>query len=142
MRLFSTLGVLGFVMVLFLLAERGDAAELNSTSTLQDTVPPQSIPVPTKFASAIEDLPLMPGLSPLADEDTLFVVPHEGRIAESVAVGSVDIDDVYKFYRSSLPQLGWKIVDGRTYIRANEVLRIDAHADGKVSTVRFSVKPK
>jgi hypothetical protein len=30
----------------------------------------------------------------------------------------------------------------RDYVRDNETLHIDAHADGKVTTVRFSVKPK
>src|ERR1700722_7155930 len=122
------------------------AAQLNTPSRLFAPSPPQSIPAPstppaTKFVPAIDDLPLMPGLEPVADEDTLFVVPRAGRIAEGNAVGAVDIDDVYKFYRKSLPHLGWKIIDARTYMRDNEQLRIDAHANGKITTVRFSVKP-
>jgi hypothetical protein len=120
------------------------AAQLNTQSTLVDTTPPNVIPSPapeTKFAPAIDDLPLMPDLDPVPDEDTLFIVPNTGRIAQSTAAGPVDIDDVYKFYRRSLPHLGWKIVDARTYMRDGELLRIDAHANGKITTVRFSVKP-
>jgi len=120
------------------------AAQLNTQSTLVDTTPPNLVPAPaheTKFAPAIDDLPLMPDLNPVPDEDTVFVVPSAGRIAQSTAEGPVDIDDVYKFYRRSLPHLGWKVVDARTYMREGEQLRIDAHANGKVTTVRFSVKP-
>ena len=119
------------------------AAELNEASTLIDVQPRSDLAgSPPAFASAIDDLPLMDGLSPVADHDMLFVVPRQGRLAETVTEGTVDIDDVYRFYRHSLPQLGWTIVDGRTYDRGGERLRIDAHADGKVSTVRFSVHPQ
>jgi hypothetical protein len=140
-----SLFVLG-VSVLALAAAPAHAVQLNTTSRLFDTAPAQSIPAPTpapetQFDPAIEDLPLMPGLEPVAGEDTLFVVPRAGRIAESNAVGAVDIDDVYNFYRKSLPHLGWKILDARTYMRDNEQLRIDAHANGKITTVRFSIKP-
>lgn len=94
-----------------------------------------------QFTSAIDDLPLMPGLKTVEGSDVLFVEPHEGRIAETEASGAVAIDDVYNFYRRSLPHLGWKVIDGRTYEREGERLIIDAHADGKIATVRFSVKP-
>ena len=117
-------------------------SNLNTTSSLVDTAPTTTILAPqTKFTPAIDDLPLMPNLNPVPQEDVIFVTQHAGRIAESTAQGPVDIDDVYKFYHSSLPHLGWKIVDARTYLRDGERLRIDAHADGKVTTVRFSVKP-
>ncbi len=118
------------------------AATLNTSTNLIDTAPPQTVPAPeTKFTPAIDDLPLMPNLNPVPQEDLVFVVPHAGRIAETTAEGPVDIDDVYNFYRRSLPHLGWQILDARTYIRDGERLRIDAHANGKVTTVRFSVKP-
>jgi hypothetical protein len=115
------------------------AVQLNQNSSLanqgiaQDNEP--------RFTNVIEDLPLMPGLQLMEDEDVLFVTPHSGRIAETNAIGSVDIDDVYKFYRRSLPHLGWKVVDSRTYVREGEKLRIDAHANAKITTVRFTVKP-
>jgi len=117
------------------------AAELNTSSTLRDTEQPQTISRPPDFTNVIDDLPLMPGLELVEDEDVLFAAPKAGRIAETTAQGIVDIDEVYKFYRRSLPQLGWKMVDNRTYERESDRLRIDARAEDKVTTVRFSVRP-
>jgi hypothetical protein len=94
-----------------------------------------------QFTSVIDDLPLMPGLTTVEDSDVLFVEPHEGRIAQTEASGNVAVDEVYNFYRRSLPHLGWKVLDDHTYIRDSEKLHIDAHADGNITTVRFSVKP-
>jgi len=81
-----------------------------------------------QFAKVIDDLPLMPGLEPVDDEDVLFVAPDRERIAITHAEGEVDIDEVYHFYQKSLPQLGWKQVDARTYSREGEQLRIGALA--------------
>ncbi len=117
------------------------AAQLNTSSTLRDTEEPPVISRPPDFANVIDDLPLMPGLQVVEDEDVLFVTPKAGRIAETTAEGIVDVDDVYTFYRKSLPHLGWKIIDMRTYQRENDRLRIDAHAEDKFTTVRFLVRP-
>jgi hypothetical protein len=99
-----------------------------------------AVPDEAQFASVIEDLPLMPGLKADDDRDVLFAEP-QGRIAETEAKGTVTIDSVYDFYHRTLPQLGWKIVDGRTYQRDSEKLRIDAASSGNTTTVRFNVKP-
>jgi glucose/arabinose dehydrogenase len=118
------------------------AAELNTESTLIDETPPQAIPnTAPEFTKVIEDLPLMPGLELLPDNDVLFVAPRSGRIAETTAEGMVDVDAVYTFYRRSLPHLGWKMIDARTYQRDNDVLHIDAHAEEKITTARFLVSP-
>jgi hypothetical protein len=118
------------VMLVVLVLSPAHAATLNQASGGEQ-----------QFASVIDDLPLMTGLKPVEDSDVLFVEPHEGRIAETEASGAVDIDEVYNFYRRSLPHLGWKVIDGRTYEREGERLLIDARADGRITTVRFSVKP-
>jgi len=101
----------------------------------------QNPPEEQQFTSVVDDLPLMPGLKAEDDKDVLFVEPHAGRIAETEAKGEVTIDDVYNFYRHSLPHLGWKAVDGRTYEREGERLRIDAETSGKITTVQFTIKP-
>lgn len=108
---------------------------------LQAATPNQAPAAEQQFTNVIDDLPLMPELKIVQDEDILFVEPHQGRIAETEATGAVDIDEVYNFYRRSLPHLGWKVIDGRTYQREGERLVIEAHADGRTTTVRFSVKP-
>jgi hypothetical protein len=96
---------------------------------------------PTHFTKVIEDLPLMPGLELVDDEDVLFDAPGSGRIAETNAMGPVDADDVYKFYKRSLPHLGWRMIDFHTYRRESEELRIDARANQKITLVTFTVKP-
>jgi hypothetical protein len=95
-----------------------------------------------RFTKVIDDLPLMPGLTPQEDEDVLFVA-GPGRIAQTTASGPVDIDEVYNFYAKSLPQLGWKKIDARTYERDNERLKLDVSGVNPAATtiVRFSVEP-
>jgi hypothetical protein len=119
------------------------AAQINPAASTTDQASPASLPEaePPHFTKVIEDLPLMPGLQLVEDEDVLFASPNAGRIAETNAIGPVDIDDVYKFYKRSLPHLGWKTVDSRTYQREGEQLRIEAHANAKITIVKFTVKP-
>ena len=56
-------------------------------------------------------------------------------------MGAVDIDDVYRFYYRTLPQMGWKKIDSRHFSRDGEMLRIDARSDDKQTRVLFSVTP-
>jgi hypothetical protein len=120
------------------------AAQINRTTTLNDEAPPA--PTETdlttpKFATAIDDLPLMPGLNLMENNDIIFGSPGVGRIVETEAVGAVDIDDVYNFYARTLPHMGWKSIDMRRYRRDQDLLRIDAHADGKNTVVHFAIHP-
>lgn len=137
--------VLSFT-VLGLAVQPVRASELNQTTTLMDEEKPvPAAPVAQsdqpQFAQVIDDLPLMPGLQLEQNNDVLFVTPRDGRIAKTEAIGPVDIDDIYRFYRKTLPQLGWKSVDARSFSRENEILRIDAKADDKSTRVIFSVIP-
>lgn len=112
----------------------GAAFDANSADLSADAV--------AQFTKTIDDLPLMPGLRSVEDKDVLFVTTS-GRIAQSSAVGSVDVDSVYSFYQNSLPQLGWKVIDARTFARGKERLRIDVSGSNPKATtvVRFSVQP-
>ena len=117
-----------------------NAAQLNPPPS--DPANVSGVPEPEpQFTKVIDDLPLMPGLQLVEDEDVLFSAPGSGRIAETNAVGPVDIDAVYNFYKKSLPHLGWKVVNAHTYEREGEKLSISAHANNKITLVNFSVKP-
>ena len=117
------------------------AAPVSAAEPVEASPPPNAETSETNFDPVIDDLPLMEGLTTVPDAATLFTAPHAGRIAESMAEGEVAIDDVYAFYRRALPHLGWKMVGARAYRRGAEKLSIDAHTEGKMTVVRFSIKP-
>jgi len=132
-------GLLAAVLSLSLAAQL-DAAPLNQPPA--EPAGGSGVPEPEpQFTKVIDDLPLMPGLQLVEDEDVLFSAPGSGRIAETNAVGPVDIDAVYSFYKKSLPHLGWKAVNAHTYEREGEKLSISARANNKITLVHFAVKP-
>jgi len=92
------------------------------------------------FFELLEDVPVMPGLQPVADAGIEFDTPS-GRIVEAYAIGATNRKAVLDFYRGTLPQLGWQAGAGDAFLRENESLSIDFFgADGEL-TVRFTVAP-
>ncbi len=96
------------------------------------------------FVMAIDDLPLMPGLTEVREAGIAFDKP-QGRIVEAYAEGAVAGEAVVAFYEKTLPQLGWSAArspagDTR-WRREGEVLRVDVLADEEPVTVRFYLTP-
>ena len=92
------------------------------------------------FFALLEDVPVMPALSPVDDAGIEFDAPS-GRIVEAYAIGATDRDSVLAFYRETLPQLGWRPDAGNSFLRESESLKIDFFGpDGEI-TVRFTVAP-
>ena len=79
-----------------------------------------------RFFSAIEDLPLAPGLT---EHSGGFVFQgEEGRIVSVAAEGPADADSVRAFYRETLPALGWAEnpgADPAEFLRGRERLILD-----------------
>ncbi len=96
------------------------------------------------FVNAIDDLPLMPGLSEVAEAGIAFDKP-QGRIVEAYAQGAVTGPAVVAFYEKTLPQLGWvaarSMGGGAHWRREGEALRVEVLADGEPTTVRFYLTP-
>ncbi len=95
------------------------------------------------FVAGIDDMPLMPGLTQLADRNVVFDAPS-GRIVEAYAEGSVARDAVRSFYARTLPQLGWRGQGGDRYLREGETLRLefpDARRGSDRVLVRFFLSP-
>ena len=92
------------------------------------------------FLTAVEDMPLMPGLIEVADAGTVFET-GKGRIVEAWAEGNVTMPAVIAFYDATLPQLGWKRLGDGSFRRDGETLRIDRIDGGAQTTVRFTVTP-
>lgn len=92
------------------------------------------------FFELLEDVPVMPALTPVDDAGIEFDAPS-GRIVEAYAIGATDRKSVLDFYRATLPQLGWQAGAGNAFQRESESLKIDFFGpDGEI-TVRFTVAP-
>jgi hypothetical protein len=93
------------------------------------------------FVAGTEDLPLMPGLAPIAGSSLIFDKP-EGRIVEAQAHGQVSRGAVNDFYAATLPQLGWESAGANAWRRDSEKLRLEVSGrDGDV-TVGFTLSPR
>jgi len=92
------------------------------------------------FVTGTEDLPLMPGLAPVAGAGLVFDTP-QGRIVEAYAKGSSGREAVLDFYAASLPQLGWQALGRTSYRREGETLRLELYPEGGALTVRFYLSP-
>lgn len=94
-----------------------------------------------QFLTAVDDLPLMAGLTELVDEAVYFDTP-KGRIVEAYAVGDIKKDDILTYYKDSLPALGWKRTAHGTYMRDGEYLSVLVSVEDDTAVVRFSLSPE
>ena len=97
-------------------------------------------PGAAEFFERLEDVPVMPGLIPVADAGIEFDTPS-GRIVEAYAIGETSRKAVRGFYRRTLPQLGWLAGAGDAFLREDESLSIDFFGSDGELTVRFTVAP-
>ncbi|MBU0800986.1 MAG: hypothetical protein KKA05_08260 [Alphaproteobacteria bacterium] len=100
-------------------------------------------PVGVGFFRAVDDLPLMPGLTEQADEAVVFDQP-DGRIVEVTATGTAAVTgaSVTAFYDETLPQLGWVRDGSGGYVRDRERLTIQYGTQtGGPLRVKFAIQP-
>jgi len=107
------------------------------------TVPEPTAPAraETGFVADIADLPLMPGLSEVPDAGVTFD-KASGRIVEAFAHGAVAATAVRRFYRGTLPQLGWDRLGRDAYAREGERLTLDYLGEDGDLTVRYTLAPR
>ncbi len=94
-----------------------------------------------EFLNGFDDVPVMRGLSPVQNKDLVFDTPG-GRIVEGTVAGSVTRSAVRRFYRSTLPQLGWERLSDQEFSREGEKLRIGYSGQDGNLVVRFTLTPK
>jgi hypothetical protein len=95
------------------------------------------------FLSVLDDMPLAPGLTELADQAAEFETPS-GRIVDAAAAGAAEPRTVSAFYDRTLPALGWTREGAGHFVRDQERLTI-ATGPGAVKgqvVVRFSIRPR
>lgn len=105
----------------------------------------QNAASPGAFVTGLEDVPLMPDLQDVPEAAVIFDKPA-GRLVEAYAEGDVEPAAVLKFYRDTLPQLGWsnEAAEGVTgvFFREDERLEIHVLAGQDRRTVRFVLSPR
>jgi hypothetical protein len=94
----------------------------------------------TAYVYGVQDLPLMPGLTEVADAGVVFDTPT-GRIVEAYARGRVSARAVRAFYAETLPQLGWKRTALNEFEREGERLRLEFTVRNNALTVSFRLAP-
>ena len=96
----------------------------------------------TDFLKAIEDVPLVKGLT--ETPEPIVFESDQGRVVRTSAEGNVDGAQISSFYTASLPALGWKPVasaSGLAFERENERLTIGVRepASARPAQVRFEL---
>ena len=100
-----------------------------------------------RFFTAVEDLPLAPGLE--EQGPGFWFEDANGRIVGAVASGPAEPDQVRRFYLDTLPQLGWSFspdagVEGElVFLRGRErlALAVSASDGGAQMETRLFVHP-
>jgi len=93
------------------------------------------------FLTRVEDLPLAPGLAEDVRNGFAFD-SASGRIVDAYATGDISEEQVLRFYRETLPQLGWTAEGDGRYRRNGEQLRLDVDRDADGVTVHYSLSPQ
>ncbi|WP_041794714.1 hypothetical protein [Pararhodospirillum photometricum] len=93
-----------------------------------------------RFILGMDDIPLMPVLTPMPGAGMVFDSPA-GRLVEAYATGTVSASQVLSFYRDTLPQLGWQVHGPHSFVRDGEILDLDFTGGSSTLTVRFSLAP-
>lgn len=95
------------------------------------------------FFQSIDDLPVAPGMTEVADQGLAFDSPG-GRIVTAVAQGNsggTGIAAVRAFYRKALPPLGWVAGPTDIYTREGERLTLQYERAGGRTIVRVRLVP-
>ncbi len=101
----------------------------------------ETAPAAVAYVAGVEDLPLMPGLVEVAGAGVVFDKPA-GRIVETYVQGQVDREAVLRFYRRSLPPLGWEVLGETRFRREGEELGLEFVSEEGPLVLRFSLRPE
>lgn len=95
----------------------------------------------TRFFTALNDIPLMPGLYELPEGDLAFDKP-EGRIVQVKAVTETkSINEIKGFYDGVLPQLGWARASENQYVRGQEALSLSLETRNGINVLSIHLSP-
>ena len=94
-----------------------------------------------KFVIGIEDLPIFDSLE--VDEDNLIIFDKaDSRLVTVNLYGDVNLGEVKQYYENILPNLGWKMINKKKYIRDSEILDLEYEKKNKRVYLTLKIKPK
>jgi len=104
-----------------------------------------SVVAKAAFIEGLEDVPIMSGMKQI-QSDNLSFGNEESRLVETVLTGeTIKFSDVVKFYKTTLPQMGWIYQKQKeSYLmfeREGEIIEISKEQT-KPLMVRITVKSK
>ena len=94
------------------------------------------------FFSAISDLPVMPGLTEMESDSSIYDVP-EGRIVTLYARADNNIspEQIRAYYEKILPQFGWLKRQPDSYIREHETLGFSYQKADDSLVIEITLEP-
>lgn len=92
------------------------------------------------FLPATDDIPLMQGLYSV-EETASFDNPSEKMVLITAQTDKT-VKEVESFYRQSLINLGWSVLDGNNYFRGLDILKMEFSSNSVPVTVQFTLIQK
>ena len=93
-----------------------------------------------KFINGLEDIPLYKKMEYVEDSLILFD-KIDGRYVSVEITGDYGEDEVIDFYKSILPNLGWKEKKSLIFKRNNEILEIISKKEKEKISIKFNIFP-
>lgn len=106
-------------------------------------VPASARAASPQFFDDLGDVPVMPGLSELAERGVVFDKP-EGRIAQATALAAegMEAGAPARFYAEALPQFGWQSAGDGRYVREDQALSVtERREEGRILII-FRLEPR
>lgn len=94
-----------------------------------------------EFFTALQDIPIMKGLSEIHESTTSYDKPN-GRIIETYATSeTISKEAITEYYNRILPQFGWGATSKTTYYRKGETLEISFEEKNQSTILKVTIIP-
>ena len=97
--------------------------------------------VSEEFVYGLGDVPIFKDMRSIEDSYVLFD-KVDGRYLYSEIKGEYEILEIQEYYKKVLPNLGWKLYEKNSFVRADEILEIKYLNDNRETKVVFTISPK
>ena len=94
-----------------------------------------------EFVYGLGDVPIFKDMRSIEDSYIIFD-KVDGRYLYSEIRGTYEILEIQEYYKKVLPNLGWKLYEKNSFVRADEILEIQYLVDNEETKVIFTISPK